>query len=142
MEATQDSRAAVLDRPAGGAVDPASRTPVAADLAAVAKFVPCELTSSLANDAAWMASCVASELDRVVVCELRAEEVAERLEVLCAAVRRCGAMCDAIAGAHGGHPVRGDVAAWLAGSPGTGTGTGRAARLLTELAQKREGGVA
>lgn len=124
--------------PTAGVVDAPDRTPTVAELEAAARFVPCSLTATLASDAAWMASCVVAELDRLVVDELRPAELAERLETLCATVRRSGAMSDAIASAHGGHTARGDLADWMAGSPAAL----RAARLLAELAKKREGGVA
>jgi hypothetical protein len=126
------------NRPESGAIEPADRAPTPDELAAVARFVPCSLTATLANDAAWAASCVVGELDRLVVDELRPADLSERLETLATTVRRCGAMADAVANAHGGHWVRGDLAEWMAGSPSTE----RAARLLAGLARKREGGAA
>lgn len=126
----------VSSRPESGFVDPADRAPTGAELAAAARFVPCSLTARLANDSAWMAACLVAELDRLTGDELRPAELCERLATLATTARRCGALADAVAHAHGHTYVCGDLGEWMAGSPANE----RAARLLADLAEKRAGG--
>lgn len=128
----------VFNRPDSGFVHPGDRVPTGGELAAAARFVPCSLTAKLANDSAWMAACLVAELDRLTGDELRPAELCERLATLATTARRCGALADAVAHAHGHTYVCGDLGEWMAGSPANE----RAARLLAELAQKRQGGVA